>query len=206
VSKQRRGRGPEHAPEGEVRAPDHGAHADRDADVEASQSVGNAAFQAGMGHDAGWGESDLLASLAAEQAVAGPGGHVASALRLPARDAEAHARLVSILEASALERRDALIQRLDALQAGALAVDAAVREHLGELTEAERSSWAEAFAQAGGQTEVAVATEVHEAKGADSPGLASLTALCTAILARAPFLEEEEEPLGMDYATEESGM
>ncbi len=168
--------------------------------------MGNAAFLAGMGHDAGLDAGDLLASFTSEQVVAGPGGRVASALRLPAREAEAHARLVSILEACTLERRDELLQRLDALQSGALAVDAALREHLGELSEAERSSWAVAFAQTSGQTDAAVAAEVHEAKRADSPGVAVLTALCTAILARAPYLEEEEEPLGMDYATEESGM
>jgi hypothetical protein len=179
---------------------------DRDADVAASEVLGNAAIQAGMGQGTGWDEGGLLASLASEMAQGGPGATVAAALRLTPRAPDEHARLIAILEGSSLQRRDELVQRLNGDQASALAVEAAVREHLGELTEAARSEVAHAFARATGDREADVAAEVHAATGAQSPGVAALTALCASILARAPHLDEEEEPLGVDYGTEESGM
>ncbi len=206
MSKQRRGRGPDKAPEEGV---ERGAPEalDQDVDVARSEVLGNAAFQASMGHEADWAPSvDLLAALARESAVAGLGGTVAAALRLEARPAAEHARMLAILEASELERRGELSERLASVQAVALAVDDAVREHLGALSAGERSSWASTFASARGSDAATVAAEVHEARGGRSPGAAALTALVASILQRATFLDEEEEPLGMDYATEESGM
>ncbi len=205
MSKQRRGRGPDHSPDQGVEGTGP-AHHERDADVAASEALGNAAFQAGMGHDTSWGESDLLAALSGSDLGGELGGQVAAGLRATSREPAEHARMLEILEASALERRHELIERLEAMQSGALAVDEAVREHLGEVSEAERSAWADAFAGAQGGDHAEVAQEAHEARGPASPGVAVLTALTAAILAKASWLEEEEEPLGVDYGTEESGM
>lgn len=205
MSKQRRGRGPEHTPDQGVEGTGP-AHHERDADVAASEALGNAAFQAGMGRETSWGESDLLAALTGSDLGGELGGKVAAGLRSTPREPAEHARMLEILEGSDLERRQELIERLESMQAGALAVDDAVREHLGEVSEAERSAWADAYAAAQGAEQATVVEAVHEARGPASPGVAVLTALTAAILAKASWLEEEEEPVGVDYGTEESGM
>ena len=181
---------------------------DQDADVARSAAVGNAAFQASIGHQRGWEGGDaLLSSLAEGSRAVGIGRQVASALRLQPSPPAEHARRLAILGASELVRREELIERLQTIQSGALAVDDAVREHLGALSDAERSEWAVAFAEAPGRDAPTVAREVHAARGGEGPDAATLTALVASILARAPCLdEEEEEPIGVDYATEESGM
>jgi hypothetical protein len=202
----KRHKGPEVAPPTErtKEAP----QADVDLDMIRQAVSGNAAFQETLGADkaTGLGEGFLALaageigqSVAASPVVAG----VLNALRDVPRDADVHARLLEILQRSALDRRDELMERLEQGQQRSLLATSILEQGLGPLDEAARSEWVAAFEGADAQLDVDASHDDIAKAVSGGPNVAEM---CAAILRSHRLEEEEDEVSGMDYATEESGL